>query len=85
MCLLGKKYPEDVEAFRRSRLPGTWDESRAGKRMKLATPETWETTVSMHGNKAHTWEQLIDNNYKVCHNQTQYHHLVSLVQYRLHL
>ena len=62
MCLLGKKYPEDMEAFRRSRLPGTWDESRAGKRMKLATPETWETTVSMHGNKAHTWEQLIDNN-----------------------
>ena len=62
MCLLGKRYPEDPETFRRSRLPGTWDESRAGKRMKLATPETWETMVSLHGNKAHTWEQLIDHN-----------------------
>ena len=62
MCLLGKKYPEDPESFRRSRLPGTWEEERAGKRMKLATPETWETTVSLHGNKASTWEQLIDHN-----------------------
>ena len=62
MCLLGKKYPEDPETFRRSRLPGTWEEERAGKRMKLATPETWETTVSLHGNKASTWEQLIDHN-----------------------
>ena len=62
MCLLGKRYPEDPESFRRSRLPGTWDETRAGKRMKLATPETWETTVSMKGNKAKTWEQLIDHN-----------------------
>ena len=62
MCLLGKKYPEDPEAFRRSRLPGVWEEARAGKRMKLATPETWETTVSLHGNKAKTWEELIDHN-----------------------
>ena len=62
MCLLGKRYPEDPEIFRLSRLPGTWDETRAGKRMKLATPETWETTVSMHGNKTKTWEQLIDHN-----------------------
>ena len=62
MGLLGKKYPEDREAFRRSRLPGTWEEGRAGKRMKLATPETWETTVSLHGNKARTWEELIDHN-----------------------
>ena len=62
MCLLGKRYPEDQEVFRRSRLPGIWDEDRAGKRMKLATPETWETAVSLHGNKAGTWEQLIDHN-----------------------
>lgn len=62
MCLLGKRYPEDPEAFRRSHLSGIWDESRAGKRMKLQTPETWETAVSLHGNKAQTWEQLINNN-----------------------
>ena len=62
MCLVGKKYPEDPEAFRRSRLPGTWDQDRAGKRMKLATPETWETQVSMKGNKATTWQDLIDHN-----------------------
>lgn len=62
MCLVGKKYPEDPEAFRRSRLPGTWDQDRAGKRMKLPTPETWETQVSMKGNKAATWEDLIDHN-----------------------
>ena len=62
MCLVGKKYPEDTEAFRRSRLPGTWDQDRAGKRMKLPTPETWETQVSMKGNKAATWQDLIDHN-----------------------
>ena len=62
MCLLGKRYPEDPEAFRRSRLPGIWDQDRAGKRMKLATPETWETQVSTKGNKAPTWEELIDHN-----------------------
>ena len=62
MCLLGKRYPEDPESFRRSRLPGMWNQDRAGKRMKLATPETWETQVSTKGNKAKTWEDLIDHN-----------------------
>ena len=62
MCLVGKRYPEDPEAFRKSRLPGTWDQDRAGKRMKLPTPETWETQVSTKGNKAKTWEDLIDHN-----------------------
>ena len=61
MCLVGKTYPEDPEAFRRSRLPGTWDQDKAGKRMKLSTPETWETQVSLKGNKAGTWEELIDH------------------------
>ncbi len=61
MCLLGKRYPEEPEAFRRSKLPGMWDQDRAGKRMKLATPETWETQVSTKGNKAKTWEDLIDH------------------------
>lgn len=62
MCLVGKRYPEDPEGFRKSRLPGTWDQDRAGKRMKLPTPETWETQVSTKGNKAKTWEDLIDHN-----------------------
>ena len=62
MCLIGKRYPEDPESFRKSRLPGTWDQDRAGKRMKLPTPETWETQVSTKGNKAKTWEDLIDHN-----------------------
>ena len=62
MCLVGKRYPEDPEVFRKSRLPGTWDQDRAGKRMKLPTPETWETQVSTKGNKAKTWEDLIDHN-----------------------
>lgn len=62
MCLVGKRYPEDPETFRKSRLPGTWDQDRAGKRMKLPTPETWETQVSTKGNKAKTWEDLIDHN-----------------------
>ena len=61
MCLIGKRYPEDTEAFRRSKLPGIWDQDRAGKRMKLPTPETWETQVSMKGNKANVWEELIDH------------------------
>lgn len=61
MCLIGKKYPEDPEAFRRTRLPGIWNQDMAGKRMRLPTPETWETQVSMKGNKAHVWEELIDH------------------------
>lgn len=61
MGLIGKKYPENREEFRRSKLQGVWDEERAGKRMKLPTPETWETQVSSKGNKASTWETLIDH------------------------
>ncbi|KAL5022413.1 hypothetical protein ScPMuIL_001568 [Solemya velum] len=61
MCLIGKKYPSTLETFYQSRLPGTWDEERAGKRMKLPVPETWETQVSLKGNKASTWEDLIDH------------------------
>ena len=61
MSILGKHYPEDPEAYRRSGLPGMWDQDRAGKRMKLPTPETWETQVSMKGNKSEVWEDLIDH------------------------
>ena len=59
VILLMFRYPTTPEEFRRSRLPGVFDSTRAGKRMKLPTPETWETQVSMKGNKAATWESLI--------------------------
>ena len=57
MCFI--RYPETSDEFYISRLPGVWDPDKAGKRMKLPTPETWETQVSMKGNKAATWEDLL--------------------------
>ena len=71
-----------MEEFRKSKLEGVFDHERAGKRMKLPTPETWETQVSMKGNKKETWESLLGMNlyfsmkifimYKHCHNNYQY-------------
>lgn len=43
-----------------SGLPGKFQPDRAGKRMKLPTPVTWETQLSALGNKASTWESLLD-------------------------
>ncbi|XP_047593275.1 telomerase protein component 1 [Lutra lutra] len=60
-ALLGYRYPSSLQMFSRSRLPGPWDSSRAGKRMKLPQPETWERELSQRGNKASVWEELIDN------------------------
>ena len=48
-----------MEEFYKSKLPDTFDEARAGKRMKLPVPETWETQVSLRGNKAEVWQDLI--------------------------
>jgi telomerase protein component 1 len=39
-------YPSNEVEFTSSRLPGNFDPERAGKRMKLATPETWETQLA---------------------------------------
>ncbi|CAM1331705.1 Uncharacterised protein g10655 [Pycnogonum litorale] len=61
MCLLGKTYPDSHENFVQSKLPGTFEESRAGTRMKFPTPETWETQISLRGNRACVWERLIDH------------------------
>uniref|UniRef100_UPI0037E81F20 telomerase protein component 1 n=1 Tax=Semicossyphus pulcher TaxID=241346 RepID=UPI0037E81F20 len=61
MAILGKKYPTDRKTFDRSGIKGVWDRERAGKRMKLKEPETWERLLSQEGNKAATWEKLIDN------------------------
>jgi len=60
-ALLGYRYPSNLQMFSRSRLPGPWDSSRAGKRMKLPRPETWERELSLRGNKASVWEDLIDH------------------------
>uniref|UniRef100_A0A2I3H6L9 Telomerase protein component 1 n=1 Tax=Nomascus leucogenys TaxID=61853 RepID=A0A2I3H6L9_NOMLE len=60
-ALLGYRYPSNLQLFSRSRLPGPWDSSRAGKRMKLSRPETWERELSLRGNKASVWEELIEN------------------------
>ena len=40
------RYPTDESAFLFSGLPGHFDAAMAGKRMKLKTPETWETQVA---------------------------------------
>ncbi|XP_043840432.1 telomerase protein component 1 [Dromiciops gliroides] len=60
-ALLGCRYPSDLCSFSRSRLPGPWDSSRAGTRMKLPLPETWDRELSEKGNKASVWEGLIDS------------------------
>ncbi|XP_056092464.1 telomerase protein component 1 [Rhinichthys klamathensis goyatoka] len=60
MAILGKKYPSDLKAFSRSGLSGVWERERAGKRMKLKQPDTWECKLSQEGNKAATWEKLLD-------------------------
>ena len=53
------RYPSTLDEFYKARLPGMFEEERADKRMKLPTPETWETQVSLKGNKASTWQDLI--------------------------
>ncbi|XP_057189566.1 telomerase protein component 1 [Triplophysa rosa] len=61
MAILGKKYPSDAQSFSGSGLSGVWDRERAGERMKLKQPDTWERKLSQEGNKAATWEKLIDS------------------------
>ncbi|XP_020013985.2 telomerase protein component 1 isoform X1 [Castor canadensis] len=60
-ALLGYRYPSSLQLFSQSHLPGPWDSSRAGQRMKLSRPETWERELSLRGNRASVWEELIDN------------------------
>jgi len=61
MCVIGKRYPATLDKFYQARLPGTFDESKSGKRMKLPIPETWETQLALRGNKAGTWQDLVDH------------------------
>ena len=55
------------DEFYKCRLPGTWDYERAGKRMKLPVPETWETQVSLRGNKPEVWQDLIGKKINLFH------------------
>jgi len=61
MAIVGKKYPKDQDEFSKTGLEGSFDISKATKRMKLPTPETWETLLAAKGNKHDTWEELIDH------------------------
>ncbi|XP_030395381.1 telomerase protein component 1 isoform X2 [Gopherus evgoodei] len=61
MSLLGCRYPSDLNSFSRSHLPGPWDPTQAGTRMKLPQPQTWDRQLSQRGNKAAVWEELIDS------------------------
>ncbi|XP_011484331.1 telomerase protein component 1 [Oryzias latipes] len=61
MAILGKKYPSDLKTFTHSGLTGAWNRERAGQRMRLKEPNTWEQLLSREGNKSATWEKLIDS------------------------
>lgn len=58
-AILGTKYPATKELFEKKFGPEGFDETLAGKRMKLATPVTWETELSEKGNKVEVWSKLI--------------------------
>jgi telomerase protein component 1 len=60
MSVLGKRYPSDAETFRKSGLPGFWEEKRAGQRLRLPVADTWETVLAAEGNTAESWEGLLD-------------------------
>ena len=62
--ILGRKYPITAEAFAESPLSinGEFNPELAGKRMKIPTPETWETILSKKGNNTACWESLIKTN-----------------------
>ena len=40
------RYPLTEIEFMSIRLPGNFEPEKAGKRMKLKTPETWETQLA---------------------------------------
>jgi telomerase protein component 1 len=61
MGIVGKKYPTTPEAFKKSGLQGEFNPSLSGRRMKLPTPETWESLLSAKGNRHSTWEELLDH------------------------
>ena len=62
--IVGKRYPSTPEDFAASSFSaeGDFQPELAGKRLKIPTPVTWETTLSEQGNKAECWEGLISSN-----------------------
>lgn len=59
VCCVCLRYPADLKTFTRSGIKGGFDRERAGQRMKLKQPETWERLLSQEGNTAATWQKLI--------------------------
>ena len=61
MAILGKKYPSTPEEHEKCKLSleETFDINRAGIRMKIPTPVTWENELSAKGNCAEQWEHLV--------------------------
>lgn len=53
------RYPADIKVFTHSGMKGVWEREKAGRRMKLRQPETWERLLSLKGNNSSTWEKLI--------------------------
>lgn len=59
MEFVSSRYPSDLKTFTHSGLTGAWNRERAGQRMRLKEPNTWEQLLSREGNKSATWEKLI--------------------------
>eukprot|EP00002_Diphylleia_rotans_P012230 TRINITY_DN2392_c0_g1_i1.p1 TRINITY_DN2392_c0_g1~~TRINITY_DN2392_c0_g1_i1.p1 ORF type:complete len:1217 (-),score=287.76 TRINITY_DN2392_c0_g1_i1:604-4254(-) len=59
--ILGLRYPKTAEQFQEMRLPGEFQASQAGKRMRLPSPYTWECVISQKGNTTKSWEELISS------------------------
>lgn len=64
-CILGKRYPSTAEHFYglgMGKLGGEFDESKAGTRMSLRRPPTWDRALSERGNKGKVWDELFEKN-----------------------
>lgn len=63
-CILGKKYPTTTAEFNAMGLGADgkhkFDFEKAGTRMALECPLTWERAVSESGNKASVWDMLLE-------------------------
>ncbi|KAL7676320.1 hypothetical protein ACOME3_002574 [Neoechinorhynchus agilis] len=62
MKVVQARYPSNIDEFIASELPGEFDESLAGKKFKFDPIVTWERELSLNGNSANVWENLLDKN-----------------------
>nr|CCM16396.1 hypothetical protein, conserved [Leishmania guyanensis] len=59
----GDVQEEDESHQEKAELPFcVFDARRAGQRMRLPVPETWETQLSKEGNTGRVWDELISSN-----------------------